>query len=94
MDLVEKRERRIYDVEFGQKLTKIETIVESIEKQVSLRFACVFDWQAKRDLHCEQLEEKITALRIEQGKQGVNIGLFSIIASAILSATIAYFLKK
>ncbi len=87
-------ERRKSDIEVGQKLTRIETIVENIEKQISSRFETVLGWQGKREEHCEQLEEKITELRIEQGRQGVKVGMFSIMISGVLSAIMTYFFKK
>lgn len=85
---------RKIDIILSEKLARIETIVENIEKQISSQFDSISQRQMLRDKHCSELEEKVTSLRIEQGKQGVRVGMFSVIVSSMFSAVTAYFIKK
>ena len=88
------RERRKEDIEVGQKLARIETILEAMKEQLSARFESVNSWQSVRDAECSRLEEDIVKLRIEQAMQGVKVGIVSVVGAAIMSALVAYFFKK
>lgn len=51
-------------------------------------------WLSKRDKECKDMEEKMNTIRIEQGKQGIVIWLFSGMISAVIAGIISYFSKK
>ena len=87
-------ERRQESIEVVKKLSRIETMLENIKEQISARFESVKSWQSEREKDCGKLEEEIVKMRIEQGMQGVKIGIWSVVGSAIMAATIAYFFKK
>ena len=90
----EEVERRKESTEVGKKLSRIETMLEGIKEQISARFESVKSWQSDREKECGKLEEDIVKIRIEQAMQGVKVGIWSVVGSAIMAATIAYFFKK
>ena len=69
-----------------ERLARIETKLDS-----------ALSWLSKRDDECNELEDRIVNLRVEQGKQGVVIYLFTGIIASVLSiivSTVFAYLKK
>lgn len=87
-------ERRKESVEVGKKLSRIETLLEAIEKRITTQFESVRTWQLDRERECGKLEEDIVKLRIEQAMQGVKVGIGSVVGSAIMAAVVAYFMRR
>ena len=87
-------ERRKESVEVGKKLSRIETLLEAIEKRITTQFESVRTWQLDRERECGKLEEDIVKLRIEQAMQGVKVGIGSVVGSVIMAAVVAYFMRK
>ena len=87
-------ERRKESVEVGKKLSRIETLLEAIEKRITTQFESVRTWQLDREQECRKLEEDIVKLRIEQAMQGVKVGIGSVVGSAVMAAIVAYFMKR
>lgn len=87
-------ERRKENMEVGKKLSRIETMLEGIKEQISARFESVKSWQSDRDNECGRLEEDIVKIRIEQAMQGVKVGIWSVVGSAIMAGIVTYFVRK
>jgi len=69
-----------------ERLARIETKLDS-----------ALSWLSKRDDECNELEDRIVNLQVEQGKQGVVIYLFTGIIASVLSiivSTVFAYLKK
>lgn len=87
-------EQRKENLEVGKKLSRIETLLEAIEKRITTQFESVKTWQSERERECGKLEEDIVKLRIEQAMQGVKVGIGSVVGSVIMAAVVAYFMRK
>ena len=93
-DEYEGVEQRKESLEVGKKLSRIETLLEAIEKRIAAQFESVKTWQSDRERECGKLEEDIIRLRIEQAMLGVKVGIGSVVGSAIMAAVVAYFMKR
>lgn len=101
----EKAERRKESVKFGEKLSRIETTVESIKEQmparfeeikeqITERFKSVNNWQTGREHECDEIRESIIKVRVEQAKQVAVVGIVSVMGSVAVSIVTAYFVRK
>lgn len=93
MDYEKEGERRKKDQEFGEKLTRIEAILEFLKEQIVTQFDGVKHWQQCREAACEKVSEALTQIKIEQATFKVKIAVGSFILSSVVAAVIAYFIK-
>lgn len=69
------------------------TTVEERLARIEEKLDNTLSWLSKRDIECKQLESMLSTIRVEQGKQGVVIWLFSGIISAVVASVIGFIIK-
>lgn len=78
---MEERRKVVDESECRTSLVRIETKLDN-----------ALSWLSKRDKECNVLAETLNLIRVEQGKQGVIVWLFSGVISAIIAGITSYFL--
>lgn len=69
------------------------TSVEERLARIEEKLDHIINWQENKNRQCNMCESSITQLKIDQGKQGVIVWLFSGIISAVVASVIGFIIK-